>query len=352
MRVVANRGHQGFWGIELEDAQVIPSWEHPGRADLVDAALAERGFDADDPPPIDRSLLDAVHDPDYLAFVEGAWDRWIADGRSPAGAIGVSHGMRRGSNRRPEDLDGQLGYYAFAADCGISAETWSASLGAASAAAEAARLVASGEPAAFARSRPPGHHAGRDYFGGYCYLNNSAIAATVLRAAGADTVGIVDVDYHHGNGTQDIFYDRADVVTVSLHADPAHQFPWFAGYADETGTGLGLGSNLNLPLPRGCRTDEWFDALEVGLTTVAHADALVVPLGVDTFIGDPISDFRLDSEDFFAVGERIKRRWSGPVVFVMEGGYAPRNDSGTADEPAMLGTHVVNVLEGYGRHGS
>ena len=188
--------------------------------------------------------------------------------------------------------------------------------------------------------RPPGHHASRDQFGGYCYLNNAAIAAAQLLAAGTGRVAVVDVDYHHGNGTQDIFYDRDDVYFCSLHADPAQEYPYFLGYANETGSGAGAGCNFNMPLPRGTGFDVWREALRFALRRVAQfrAAALVVSLGLDTFEGDPISGFRLKSRDYLSVGGDIARAGL-PTVFVFEGGYAV----------AQLGVNAINVLEGFER---
>jgi acetoin utilization deacetylase AcuC-like enzyme len=189
-----------------------------------------------------------------------------------------------------------------------------------------------------ALTRPPGHHAGTDCFGGYCFLNNAALAAQALRDAGAARVAVLDVDYHHGNGTQSIFYRRADVFTASIHGDPTTEYPFYLGYADETGEGDGEGFNLNLPLPAGTGFDAWRQALRSAIDAVRRfgAQALVVPLGVDTFEGDPISRFTLRSEDYFEVG-RLLASLELPTVFTMEGGYAV----------AEVGVNVVNVLEGF-----
>jgi acetoin utilization deacetylase AcuC-like enzyme len=199
-------------------------------------------------------------------------------------------------------------------------------------------LVTGGARAAFALCRPPGHHAAQDMFGGYCFLNNAAIAAQAFRDAGAARVAVLDVDFHHGNGTQDIFYDRDDVLFVSLHGDPMAAFPHFLGHAGETGMGAGVGFNLNLPMPAGTAFDAWRAALQTGLQRIADfkADALVISLGVDTFEKDPISFFRLQSPDFRTLGADIADAGL-PTLFVMEGGYA-------IDE---IGVNAVNVLEGF-----
>jgi acetoin utilization deacetylase AcuC-like enzyme len=202
----------------------------------------------------------------------------------------------------------------------------------------AAQHVALGARAAFALSRPPGHHAGADFFGGYCFINNAALAAQHLRNTGLARVAVLDVDYHHGNGTQAIFYERPDVFFASLHGDPRTEYPFFLGHADETGAGAGLGANLNLPLPRGTDFARWSQALDVALAAIGRfgAQALVVSLGVDTFAGDPISGFALQSDDYLRMGERLAAVGL-PTVLVFEGGYAVD----------AVGVNVVNVLQGF-----
>jgi acetoin utilization deacetylase AcuC-like enzyme len=240
--------------------------------------------------------------------------------------------------RRPNNITGKLGYYAMASETSISQGTWEAASAAADVALSAASRISGGARAAFALCRPPGHHAARDLYGGYCFLNNAAIAAQFLRDAGAARVAILDVDFHHGNGTQDIFYDRRDVLYVSLHGDPAEAFPYFSGYADETGAGAGAGFNMNLPLPRGTEFNAWQDALRAALQCIERfgADALVVSLGVDTFAEDPISFFRLQAPDFLSYGRMIGA-CATPTLFVLEGGYAL----------GEIGVNVVNVLSGF-----
>lgn len=175
--------------------------------------------------------------------------------------------------------------------------------------------------------------------GGYCYLNNAAIAAQWLRDQGAGRVAVLDVDYHHGNGTQQIFYDRADVFFASIHADPRVEYPYFLGHADERGCDAGAGFNLNLPLPHGSTWDGTYRAaLDAACHAVQHfgPDAVVVSLGVDTFEQDPISKFRLASDDYLRMGARIAAL-ARPTLFVFEGGYAV----------AQVGINAVNVLQGF-----
>jgi acetoin utilization deacetylase AcuC-like enzyme len=236
---------------------------------------------------------------------------------------------------RPDSLSGQLGYHSFAADCSIVAGTWQAAQSAAAIAQTAADRVSDGLGVVYGLCRPPGHHATTDQFGGYCYLNNASIAAQRLLDRGADRVGILDVDYHHGNGTQAIFYDRSDVTFISIHADPRVEFPYFAGHANEVGTGAGEGCNLNLPLPHGTDITGWTVALDAALANLgtSGADALVISLGVDTFDGDPISQFKLKTPDYASIASRIGGLGL-PLVIVQEGGYAVE----------AIGTNVASFL--------
>jgi len=220
----------------------------------------------------------------------------------------------------------------------LTAGTWVAAKTGADCAVNAAHALRLGEHGSFALTRPPGHHAGADYFGGYCFLNNAALAAQHLLDDGLQRVAILDIDYHHGNGTQSIFYQRKDVLFASIHADPRQDYPFYLGHADETGEGEGLGYNMNLPLPQGATTAQWFAALESACLKMSMfaPQALVVSLGVDGFNGDPRSRFGLSSADFLRIGERIG--YLGlPTVFVFEGGSVVPE----------LAINVVNVLEGF-----
>jgi acetoin utilization deacetylase AcuC-like enzyme len=199
-------------------------------------------------------------------------------------------------------------------------------------------LLREGERAAYVLTRPPGHHAGANFFGGYCFVNNAAVAAQAALDAGAAKVAILDVDYHHGNGTQAIFFERADVYFASIHGDPRTEYPFYLGHADERGAGAGLGCNLNLPLAAGSSVAEWFAALDLALAALrAYApDVLIVSLGVDTYAGDPISHFGLQWPDFHVLGQRLAD-FGRPTLLVQEGGYA------TAD----IGLNVRAVLDGF-----
>jgi acetoin utilization deacetylase AcuC-like enzyme len=323
---------------ELHGGELVRPFESPERAQMVlERVQAQRLGRVIAPTSFGTTPLFRVHDAEYVEFLAHAWNEWIAAGNRGE-AIPDCWPARRMSQRRPSSIAGKLGYYAMAGETSISQGTWEAACAAADVALTAASQIKHGVSAAFALCRPPGHHAARDMYGGYCFLNNAAIAAQYLRDGGAARVAILDVDFHHGNGTQDIFYARPDVLYVSLHGDPAEAFPYFSGYAEETGLDAGSGFTLNLPLPPGTEWLRWQEALRVALERIAdfRADALIVSLGVDTFAQDPISFFRLQSADFFTYGQMIGAS-ALPTVFILEGGYAI----------GEIGINVVNVLTGF-----
>jgi acetoin utilization deacetylase AcuC-like enzyme len=340
--------HQGRE--EMFRGRMVPCHEVPARLDFVLTELQRRPLGALETPEVAEAGLDAaiarVHSARYTAFLAGAWDDWVA--MDPANALrdalpsvwplGNRHAFR--TNVLPQNFAARLGLFSFDSGSPLTAGTWAAARGGAACALAAAREVLGGARSAFALTRPPGHHAGPDFFGGYCFLNNAAIAAQALRDGGKQRVAVLDVDYHHGNGTQTIFYERADVLTVSIHGDPVTEYPFFLGHADERGAGAGEGFNLNLPLPRGTGFEAWCAALDQAIDTIDdfNADALVVPMGLDTFEGDPISGFTLKSEDYDTVG-RLLAAAGVPTVFTFEGGYAV----------AEVGVNAVNLLEGFCR---
>jgi acetoin utilization deacetylase AcuC-like enzyme len=323
---------------ELSGGTFVRPFECPERWDYIVAALDAAGFrDVVDPLPPDRERIATVHTAPYLQFLETAWQQWTDTGYEED-ALPSVFPARHMAQVEPEHIDGKLGYYAFALETAITAGTWQAALGAAALAQTAQKLVSGGDAAAFALCRPPGHHAAADLFGGYCFLNNAAIAAEGFLADGASRVAVLDVDFHHGNGTQAIFYDRPDVLFLSLHGDPRHEFPHFLGYANERGAGDGEGFNHNYPLAPGTPYAAWAEALADACThiTAFAPDALVVSLGVDTFEADPISSFKLTSDDFSRYGNTIGALGL-PTVYVMEGGYAVE----------QIGINTVNVLQGH-----
>ncbi len=344
--------HQGRE--EMFRGRMVPCHEVPARLDYVLAELQRRPLGELLTPAIPDAELDAaiarVHDARYTQFLAGAWAEWVAmdPANAQRDALPSVWPLANMDNKRhafrndvlPANFAARLGLFSFDSGSPLMAGTWAAARCGAACALAATREVLGGAGCAFALTRPPGHHAGPDFFGGYCFLNNAAIAAQALRDGGKQRVAVLDVDYHHGNGTQTIFYERADVLTASIHGDPMTEYPFFLGHADERGAGVGESFNLNLPLPRGTGFAAWRAALDRALQAVADfgADALVAPMGLDTFEGDPISGFTLRSDDYFAVGQALASAGL-PAVFTFEGGYAVD----------AVGTNAVNLLEGFSR---
>ncbi|RYX98051.1 MAG: histone deacetylase family protein [Comamonadaceae bacterium] len=324
----------------------VPAFEKPVRADIVEKRLATRGHVLRVPDNDSRPVLAQVHTARYLHFLENAWQDWVAldpanAGLQPFPSVWPVRTLR--SDVEPVNFTARLGLYSMDNGCPLVGGTWAAAKLAADAATSAAALLLAGEHSVFCCTRPPGHHAGADFMGGYCFLNNAAIAAQALLNGGKSCIALLDVDYHHGNGTQSIFYDRSDVLFVSIHGDPRTEYPFYLGHADERGEGEGEGFNLNLPLAAGTSVENWFATLETACERISscQADALVVSLGLDTFAGDPISKFMLQPDDFTQLGQRLAKL-DLPVIFMLEGGYA-------AEE---LGVNAVNVLEGFEQGGA
>lgn len=323
---------------ELVEGKLMPCFEMPRRADMVLARLREVGLgEVIEPQAFGRAPILRVHAADFVDFLESAWEQWTATGRD-YDALPLNWSVRGMRACEPETIDGKLSYFSFDAGTPVTAGTWRAATASVDVALTGQRRVAEGARAVFSLCRPPGHHAAADYYGGYCFLNNAAIAAQAFRDQGAARVAVLDVDYHHGNGTQSIFYDRGDVFFASIHGDPKQEFPFFLGHADETGSGAGEGCNVNYPLRWGSGFDLWSEALEDACRRIAAygAEVLVVSLGVDTFKDDPISHFLLESDDYPRIGARIARLGL-PTLFVMEGGYAVE----------AIGINAVNVLTGF-----
>ncbi|MEZ5701353.1 MAG: histone deacetylase family protein [Burkholderiaceae bacterium] len=333
---------------EMFRGRMVDCHEVPARLDFVMAALRERPLGDLLKPQVSDidldSVLASVHTERYLNFLEGAWAEWVA--MDPANAqrdalpsvwpMPNRHGFR--TDVLPGNFAARMGAFAFDSGSPLTQGTWAAARRGAACAMAAALDLSSGARSAFALTRPPGHHAGPDFFGGYCFLNNAAVAAQTLREQGCERVAILDVDYHHGNGTQTIFYERSDVLTISIHGDPLTEYPFFLGHADERGAEAGEGYNLNLPLPRGTGFMPWIRALDQALEAVHQyrAQALVVPMGLDTFEGDPISGFTLKSGDYTTIGRRLADA-DLPTLFTFEGGYAV----------AEVGVNAVNLLAGF-----
>ncbi len=310
--------------------------EVPARIDALLSGVRNLDLEVVSPPDLGRSPAAAVHTPEYLEFLEHIHERWNALEGSGAEVVPNVHPRAR-AGRYPASPVGQAGYHQADMACPISAETWGAALAATHTATHAADLLrASGEPV-YALCRPPGHHAFADMAGGFCFLNNAAIAAERLRRW-CRRVAILDVDVHHGNGTQGIFYDRADVLTVSLHADPSGFYPFFWGHADERGEAAGLGYNLNLPLPRGTRDDAYLRALDEALRRIRSfaPHAIVLALGLDTYEGDPFVGMGISTPGFGRIASAI-HALGLPTLIVQEGGYLSE----------ALGRNLASFLGGF-----
>ena len=324
---------------EFFRGQLVPAFEGPARADCVLAAVQAAGLG----PllvPVDHGLvpLEQVHAPAYLRFVAGAWAEWQALGGKGDAFPAVWPVRSLRSDVEPRSFAARMGLYSMDSGTPLTSGAWQAAYWGAQATLTGLHLLLGGDSSAYVLTRPPGHHAGADFFGGYCFVNNVAVAAQAALDAGRKRVAILDVDYHHGNGTQAIFYQRADVLYASVHGDPHTEFPFFLGHADETGAGAGLGFNANFPLPAGASNEVWFAALDAALVRVkAFApDVLIVSLGVDTYCGDPISHFKLDRPEFSRLGQALAPL-AVPTLFVQEGGYATE----------AIGLNVLAVLQGF-----
>lgn len=340
MKIVHGDRHRGHSGaMELFYNRFVPMFESPERMDQILRRLGETGFGK--VVEAERHSLDAVHrihDPRFVKFLETAWDRWQTEMGLDGFVTAYMFGMR-GMRQVPGDsIQAMLSCYTFDMCVPIVAGTWEAIRSAVDATLTAQAIVQTGDRAAFALCRPPGHHASQDLAGGYCYINNAAVAAQAFRDQGSSRVAIIDVDYHHGNGTQRIFYERGDVFYASIHGRPEEEYPFLMGFADERGSGAGQGFNLNLPLPKGSTWQAYGPALGAAIEAVTsfRPDVLVVSLGADAYKDDPVSAFRLESEDFTRIGEAIGAIGL-PTLFVMEGGYAVD----------ALGVNVVNALQGF-----
>jgi acetoin utilization deacetylase AcuC-like enzyme len=336
---------------EILNGQTVPYFESPQRVSIITAALAAASFARPQPPHnFGLAPIGAVHDAAYLLYLERAYQRWLAYGLPEHGVMPSALPLR-GLPGPAQNPIAEAGQYCFDLSAPIVAGTFAAALASAEAALTGAALLLEGEHAAYALCRPPGHHAARDFCGGYCYLNNAAVAAHYLAcngdsgrsAASADwamrpvQVALLDIDYHHGNGSQAIFYERSDVLFLSIHADPAREYPYYLGYASERGSGNGTGYNLNYPLEAHVGDERYLVVLDEALAAITAYGPryLVLSAGFDTFGGDPLGDFRLSTAGYTAIGARIAALGL-PTLIVQEGGYAID----------ALGQNVVALLRG------
>jgi acetoin utilization deacetylase AcuC-like enzyme len=309
--------------------RIVAPVENPDRAEALLAALAAIGFSRETPPDAGLAPIHAVHADHYVAFLETAFARFralpgagpeVLPNVHPYASAGPDFAAR--AKPRATGIIGLAGWYMGDMACAITPGTYQAAYASAQSATAATGAVLAGERAAFALCRPPGHHAYADRASGFCFFNQAAIAAEMLRGR-VNRVAILDFDTHHGDGTQAIFYRRGDVLVASSHTDPADYYPYFVGYADETGAGEGEGCNLNLPLPEGSG-DETFLAAVARLADEAAsfgADALVVSAGWDAHAGDPLSRLNVTTDAYARAGA-ILGRLGLPSVILQEGGYS------------------------------
>jgi acetoin utilization deacetylase AcuC-like enzyme len=315
-----------------------PHKEVPQRAILLLNAVKTAGLNVSLSEDFGTQPLLRVHTERYVDFLRNAFGLWeLLDDASDEV---VPNAFPIGTNvSYPESVVGRAGFHMADMACSINGGTWDAAYGAAQSAVNAVSALVSGQARhAYALCRPPGHHASSDRASGYCFLNNAAIAAQHLRDNGYERVSVIDVDVHHGNGTQEIFYERGDVQTVSVHCDPSRYYPFFWGYPEQTGTGVGLGASSNLIVDFGASDEDYLKVLRKAVTAVEtfRPDALVVSLGLDTFRGDPYAALDLSSTCYRLIGQMIGRLCL-PTVTVQEGGYVCPE----------LGQNLVNYLEGF-----
>lgn len=320
----------------MANGTLSPNPEQPRRIEVLRTGAEEAGCVFQAPGDHGLGPIAALHSAEYLVFLETIHTRWSRIEGASDEVIPNVHPDRRTASY-PRSAVGQAGFHQADTACPIAAGTWEAAYWSAQSAIEGTDLIGGGEKAAYVLSRPPGHHAFGDLAGGFCFLNNSGIAAERLRAAGRRPA-ILDVDVHHGNGTQGIFYDRSDVLTVSLHADPVRFYPFFWGHAHERGEGDGLGYNLNLPLPRGTGDDDYLKTMDTGLAHIRAfgADVLVVALGLDAYENDPLKGLAVTTPGFARIGTAIAKLGL-PTLLIQEGGYL-------SDE---LGQNLTSFLSGF-----
>ena len=314
-----------------------PYLENPDRMDRILNALGNTDW-ADVAEPSDFGLdpIYAVHDKDYIHFLASSWTEWLdSKPKDPSTLLPATFALRRHPHR-PVSLLGRAGYYMMDLSACIVEGTYQAALASANCALAGAQALTNGERASFALCRPPGHHAGKDYAGGYCFINNASVAANWLSSKGK--VALLDIDYHCGNGTQDIFYERQDVLTISIHADPNFEYPHFIGFADEHGEGRGFGFHHNFPLPAGTDDAAYLIALERALSLIRDYSPayLVVSAGMDIYADDPLGTIKVTTEGIAEIGKRVAAL-KLPTVIVMEGGY--NNDA--------LGRNIVALLSAF-----
>ena len=324
---------------ELYGGKLLKPFECPERMDYILQEIQKHKFLKILPPQnVNLKQLYKIHDKNYISFLENAWNEWRSEDFEGEAIPTVWPSRSMPSNKIPDFIEGKLGYYCLASETSISEGSYEAAIEAVKVAISASNIVINNEKNAFALCRPPGHHASFDQYGGYCFFNNAAIAAQNFLDNGFKRIFILDIDFHHGNGTQSIFYNRSDVFFASIHGDPLNAFPHFLGHKNEIGEGIGKGYNINYPLPPNTKFEIWNNALEQSFSEIKkyNPEILIISLGVDTFKNDPISFFKLNTNDFIKIGHKISLL-NLPTLFIMEGGYAIKE----------IGINTVNTLKGF-----
>jgi acetoin utilization deacetylase AcuC-like enzyme len=349
--VIASDAHLAHDGlVELVGGREVACYEAPARATRIRTALEARGgYAVQAPTEHGLEPILAVHDHELVDLLEHAWTDAIAAGADPARPLIPDTFLTRaydagmGLVTLPDRRHEALGAFCFDTATPLVAGSYVAARAAVDVALTAMARVLDGASLAYGLCRPPGHHASRGMFGGYCLFNNAAIVAERLLSMGASRVAILDVDYHHGNGSQSIFWERPEVLYVSLHAHPRDAYPYFSGAPEETGAGRGAGANRNLPLPRGTDGATYATALTDALAMIDAFDPdapVVLSLGFDTFVDDPIGGFALRTDDYGRLGSLVRGLGRG-VVAIQEGGYAIE----------AIGANAVAFLDGLAGRG-
>lgn len=329
----AHRGHEPPFEV-FDGGLRTPYLENTDRMDRILSALNQTDWaEINEPQDFGLDPILAVHDREYIEFLDSSWTEWLESGAQDTSVLLPATFALRRHPQKPAGLLGRAGYYLMDLSACIVEGTYQAALASVNCALSAADVVTNGERVAFALCRPPGHHAGKDYAGGYCFINNAAVTSNWLSTKGR--VALLDIDYHCGNGTQDIFYERSDVLTISIHADPNFEYPHFWGYASETGKGPGLGFHRNFPLEKGTDDAQYLWVLDEALAMIRTFEPkyLVVSAGMDIYADDPLGTIKVTTDGIGEIGKRIESLGL-PTVVVMEGGYA--ND--------VLGINVLRFL--------
>jgi acetoin utilization deacetylase AcuC-like enzyme len=314
---------------EFEHSRFQEPYEVPERVEIIQAELMEDPrYEFVAPDEWGVEPIQAVHDPGLIRFLEEGWQEYQRTRPYTRDVVpdvfalsALRHGI--GAFTEPVSIEARLGYWCYETTTPLTHGSYEAARSSVDVALSAAAAVANGEPHAYGLCRPPGHHASHSLYGGYCFLNNAAVVAEhLVRSIGAK-VTVLDLDYHHGNGTQQIFYGRGDVQFVSLHADPDRAYPYHTGRSEESGTGEGFGHTVNFPLPAGVEDIEYLAVLNQALHAVSAfgPELLVVSLGLDTHREDPISDFAISTEGLRSMGAMVAGLGL-PTVVLQEGGYA------------------------------